>query len=651
MSSGNDDIKLDASNTENVPYNKCPTTARSITGKLCFYSYNGTATINCSGKGLRFEDNSTILKTIEFHHVKFLDTFLNVEGVSLTVNNCLLGSFQKDAAFLSLIDVSATNPLSNLRINITSTNFLENNNAGSLSVVNNQRVSVFVEMRNITVSNNFLEKANYVISMQGFVNFNFINSEISNTKFSQEVPTPLISFSNCYYAETEKDKSDSTLGKRSQHGRHGNKEHESPTFDQQSTVNTFSLKEVNFSSNHAGIVYTSFCTVANVKITGTTVFNNTKNRISANLIPEDSIVYVKSKVGTLRVVVKNCSFVKNNVKNRRASIVNILSKNLTLLVTKCNFSRNHGGGVIFISILTSKEVTRTVFYSSRSSSYARLLESYCAARICNKRAFESTQKGHDFDATKRGQSPLDYRETFASDLFIEDCEFYNNTLKSFATFTVHAYGSNSLTHLSYLQLQRCVFVGNIADSSGAVFVLGNIIFNISDSTFLDNTGRFSSGAICFSGSTISTMFIINCTLDNNNGGRTASTQATGSVSLTEGGSVFIQDSLILQRNTVQTISNYGSFHGTLGISSDMCDNVTLSNCTLDYRWSPSLEKVIVLEIAHTENFVLEEGTSIECPSGYKIKNSTKLSVKPPAQKFECELCAVGSYTIDRGVYR
>ncbi|CAB4045707.1 Hypothetical predicted protein, partial [Paramuricea clavata] len=170
-------------------------------------SWNGRATINCSGEGLHFEGNSINLTTIEFHHLKFLDTFLKADDVSLTVNNCLFGSFEKDTAFSNLINVSVTkHVLGNLRINITSTNFLEKNNAGSVSVVNNQTVPVFVEIRNITVANNYLKKTNRVISLQGFVNFNFMNSEISNTKFSEKRsffinPAYLVTFQSSFFVK------------------------------------------------------------------------------------------------------------------------------------------------------------------------------------------------------------------------------------------------------------------------------------------------------------------------------------------------------------------------------------------------------------------------------------------------------------------
>ena len=625
MSIGNDVIKLDAFNTATVPYNKCPTTTKIVTGKLIFYSWNGTATINCSGNALSFEDNSSHSTTVEFNHLKFLDTFLEIKQVSLIVNNCSLGSFKNGTKFDNLIDVLVTNTTTkgNLRINITSTIFLENNNAGSLSVVNHQSFPVFAEMSNITIFKNYLKKTKYVISMKGYVNFNFMNSEISNTKFLGKIPVALVVFSNCL--------NDRTFGK--QNGRHSIKKRASPSFDTLSSVITFSLREINFFSNDATIVSTSFCAAAYVNIIKTTFFSNTGPAAQF----ASSLVFIASMAKKLRVVLNNCSFVKNNLTTLQYMVmvtVKDFSNDTTLFITQCSFSQNIGSGVFFS------------YESPRGRSNTGLLKSYCAAQICNNSTLESTEAEDDFEP-RVDQSSLQYEETYNLDLVFEDCEFRNNT-GSLSSISVMNLTSRIINPL---HIKRCVFVGNMGYESGGIWTYDFGII-ISDSTFYHNTGKSGAGAISAKGGT---MQIENCTLDSNSGGNTKLTQATGTMSLFGGGSVFIQNSRIFQRNTTQIVLNLGTFHSALGISTDSFGNVSLFNSTLDYSWSPSLEKVIIIQLAHTKNFALKEGTSIKCPSGYKIKDSKKLGINPDKtptlQNFECELCAPGSYTIDRGVYR
>ena len=485
MMSGNDVIKLDPNNTAKKPYNTCP--MKPIGGTLSFFSWSTSeiATINCSGKGLNFKGNNKTIEIIEFHNIKFLDTFLSAVNASLTINNCSFRS--KDTEFLNLIN--AMNPFP--KIIITNTIFLEKNNASVLNVVNNQEAPVFVEISNITVSKNYLKKTNYIISIQGYVNFTFANSEISNTMFSKDTRATLVSFMSC-----------STFGKQ-----YDNTE--------------FSVRGSNFSFNQGTIVHARFCSTANVSITDTRVSNNT------------------------------AKFTQG------AFVINALH--------------------------------------------------------------ETSQAA----------------------------------IKNNSSLYIDAVGSDSsiTAGVTKLLVKGCVYLSNLAGGSGAISVAGNIACYIYDSIFHSNNGIHGPGAIDFSG----TMLVIkNCTLDSNNGGSItsiASTLATGSVSLASGSAALIHDSKIIQRNAVKAVSNYGEFHGTLGLSSDMCDNVTLFNSTLDYEWSPSVDKVIVLEIAHTKNFVLKEGTTIKCPPGYKIRHSHKTSIVPPAQNFECELCTMGSYSIERGVYR
>ena len=731
MSSGNDVIiKLDATNTENVPYNTCVTKTRAITGKLRFYSWNGTATINCSGKGLNFEGNSINFTTIEFHHLKFLDTFLKADDVSLTVNNCLFGSFEKDTAFPNLINVSVTkHVLGNLRINITSTNFLENNNAGCLSVVNNHTVPVFVEIKNITVANNYLEKTSHVISLQGFVNFNFMNSEISNTKFSEKRssifnPAYLVSFQSSF---SVKNNVNNNIG---------------PMVRVSKNL-TFFVINCNFSHNDAGALYISTLSSSMITIRNSVIQFSNSNRahISAEFSDpnnswlgagqQDSLnrpLKGKRKSEKLGRCGPQGALLKENMSGSKECGLSVNCKMSQLLdanvdkhvETKSTSPRGRplqpslnskqvGPQKIdpssekdepIVLTLSSKkaaplESNRTRFFKTKNESLDtensrlretdgflnldnnkpskngegfdskkdgalkskvtrdlktgtkalgsennRLLKRDRSLLMGDNEAFESTKKRHGFDP-KRGQSPLEYGETFDSGLFIEDCEFHNN---------IGLYSTIIALNLAHLHIQRCVFVDNMATLIGAILVEDNFECNISDSTFRNNSGGYGPGAIVASNSNI---FIKNCTLDSNNGGLITETQATGSMMLTYANS-FIQDSRIIQRHTVHKTSSY-SFHSTLGLSSDLCDSVILSNSTLDYQWSPSLEKVIVIEIEHTNKFKLEQGTSIQCPWGYKIRRLMKrsVSITPAAQsfEFECELCTMGSYTIDRGVYR
>jgi hypothetical protein len=734
MSSGNDVIiKLDAKNTENVPYDTCVNTTRATTGKLRFYSWNGTATINCSGKGLNFEGNSINFTTIEFHHLKFLDTFLKADDVSLTVNNCLFGSFEKDTAFPDLIDVSVTkHVLGNLRINITSTNFLETNNAGSLSVVNNQlTVPVFVEIKNITVANNYLEKTSHVISLQGFVNFNFMNSEISNTKFSEKIfsifnPAHLVSFQSSF---SVKNNVNNNIG---------------PMVRVSKNL-TFFVINCNFSHNYAGALYISTLSSSMITIRNSVIqfSNSNQSHISAEFPdPNNSWLGAGQQDSLNRPLkgkrkseklgrcgpqeLKEGALLKENMSRSKECGLSVNCKMSQLLdanvdkhvETKSTSPRgrplqpslNSKRGGHQTPDLSSKkdeplnskkaaplESNRTRVFKTKNESLdtenSRLRETDGFLNLDNNKpskngegfdskkdgalkskvtgdlktaskplgsensgllkrdrsllmgdnkAFESTKKGHGFDP-KRGQSPLEYGETFDSGLFIEDCEFHNN---------IGIYSTIIATNPAHIHIQRCVFVGNIAGFAGAILVQDNNECNISDSTFRNNSGRYGPGAITGLNSSI---FIKNCTLDSNNGGHIPDIQAIGSMFLSYG-KFSIQDSRIIQRHTVHETSNNGKFHGTLGLSSDQCDSVILSNSTLDYQWSPSLEKVIVIEIVHTDKFKLEQGTSIQCPWGYKIRRSMKRSVSitpaaPAAQSFECELCTMGSYTIDRGVYR
>ena len=760
---------MDATNTEKTPYDTCATW--TITGNLRFNSWNGSAIINCSGDALNFEGNSTAL---EFQGLTFLDTFLRVHEVTLSINNCSFGFFLQNATFLYLIHVSVNNPLEMRRIYIASTNFFDKNTAGALNVVNYQSIPVFVDVENITVTNNYLKKANYIIFIKGYVHFNFKNSEISNTTFSENVSKrSLVYFYGCPDEEMPDDDTgiNSRLDrkfshvKRSQHGKLGDKERESPDFGEDPTVISFSIKGLNFSCNHAGIVQTLFCTRGNVSITDTTASNNTNKWIFGG-----SIVIDTRYIYELDVLLENSSFVSNKNEDT-GSMVSVASLNVTFSVTNCTFSHNHGGAV-YVSTSRESKINIRNSHVQFSESFAHVM-SHCGAQICvmfrysdalsakrqdnsdlpiteigkstklwkdelvesekaalgesnideltnfgnttgslrtgrtlerrkssnkgrslpepnvsglkmtndvadsenrrflkigrfltldNSKPFESNKKRRGFEPERGAPlqmdvdnselstlSRLEYGEISESGLLVENCEFHNNTgfNSSSAALEVHSepyisLGGDSTTHLT---LRRCVFIGNVAESgTGAIYVAVNFAFDISNSTFRDNAGS-ASGAIYFSGST---MVIHNCTLDSNSGGYTVYTQATGSVRLTKQGTALIQNSRIIQRNIVQTVTNMGTYHGNLAVSSDSFDSIMLSNSLLKYQWSPSSEKVIVLEVAHAKRFVLKEGTSIECPQGYNIKRHT---ISESEQSFECNLCATGSYSIDRGIYR
>ena len=617
ISRGNSIIRLDANNSEKLPYNTCPNTTKLISGNVSFYSWNGTATINCTGKGLYLKNNLSNLTSVEFRNLNFLDSSINVVDVSLNIYNCSFGSSKN---FVYLIDVTLQSTASGIpRVTVSSTKFLERNNAGLLSVVNSRaNKSVLVEITNINVINNVLEMANNLIFMSGFVNFNLVNSEISNTKFSENMSTPvaLVKYSGCFaYA-----------GK----------------------ILTFSLKGLRILSNQAGIVESWFCAPANVSITDTTVYNTYIN----NSVSDGAFVFNTTK-GDLTVVVKNTSFVKNNVNNRHGSMTRIISQGLVdLVVFNCSFSHNEAGA---LNIFTSKKSTLSIRNTTIqfSSSYREMREmhasqilvvfdgSWVSSKTMESSGFLESNECNMYTSTKLRPS-LENGEIFG--LFIEDCWFYNNNNSSIVVENLMEKNINKTEQIN-LSIKRCIFSGNVADGSGALHVGCQIACNIFDTTFVRNNGKHGSGAIDFSGSML---LIKNCTLEDNNGGSSKYTQATGSVSLLKGGPAIIQDSRIIQRNILRTTSSNEEFHGTLGVSTDLCDTATLSNSTLDYRWSPSLEKVIVVEVSHTKNFVLENGTIILCPSGYKIRRLKKQSV---AQSFECQLCPMGSYSLERGIYR
>ena len=725
---------LDSYNTENIPYDTCATWA--IPGNLSFSSWNhGSAIINCSGNGLDFEGNAT---NLEFQGLRILDTFLKVNDISLTVNNCSFGSLLQNTAFLYLIHVSVNNPLSNFKIYISSLNFLEGNMAGVLHVINYQSVPLIVEIRNTTVTNNYLKGANYVIFIEGYVNFIFMNSEISNTKFLETISErSLIYFDGCPYTATREAYNDTSvkrLGtkttqmKSSQHGEPVDPELGS-IFDNNSTMLSFNIKGLNVSDNHAGIIETLFCASANVSVTDSTFLNNT-NRW---LLDGSVVIYAKRKSVSLDILVENSSFVAN-VNENTGPLVSINVINVNIIVINCTFRHNKGGAV-YVSASPGSKITIRNSSVQFSKSFSHVM-SHCGAQICvmfrnpvsyvsqakeydspsshaiemgklrkmymymstdgsRKPGFEGNSRIHrpvkrdnvengkflkmnesfihdqtkTFKSMKQGfrlersaplkvnagnsesstLSSLEYREIFESDLLVEDCYFNNNTgfFSSSAALEVHSepyisLGGNSVAKVC---IRRCKFVGNAAkDGSGAIYVAVNINFSISNSIFQDNAGA-SSGAVYFCGST---MVIYNCTLDNNSGGFTVYTQATGSVRLGRKGTALMQDSRIIQRNIVRTVPNMGIYHSSLTVSTDSFDKIVLSNSVLDCQWSPSSEKVIVLELAHTRRFVLKKGTSIQCPRGYKTKRRT---ISESEQSFECELCTKGTYSIDRGIYR
>ncbi|XP_028410625.1 uncharacterized protein LOC114533314 [Dendronephthya gigantea] len=684
MTKGNDVIMLDGNDTETMPYDTCP--QKSITIPLNFQSWYGTPIINCSGLGLNFQE------TVEIRGLKFLDTFLRIHDHSLKIDSCSFRNLMSNTTFEYLINVQVSDSLENLRINITNTNFLEKNNAGAISVVSNRQApSVFVEIRNITVGYNLLKEGNFVISIQGYVNLNFIDSVIFNTIDSTNASTPLINYSGCLKEEEMNNWSSKTNW--------NNSLKERKNFDQNLSTLKFSLVGINFSSNQARIVQAVFCSTVDASFANMTVSNHRMLR--------DGIV-MTAKLGTLDARFFNCSFTSNQ-NELGGGMITVSSHSLALSVAKCNFFSN-GAGAVYAKTSPSGVVairnSFIVFGKSKGSA-----ESFCGAQICvmfnssndawinssslSGTSFETEDEGvpltgtdlgghthvshrteessngvpavlrkngvkdaftfwpdyKDLEWVKNGHEPrpgnsLNLPSLPHPGLTVEDCQFHNNTSSdtSSAVIEVHSSSEPQVT-VANLNVQRSVFKGNLASNgNGAIYTVENIGCNISDSIFVENNGGQGAGAIEFRGTT---MFLFNCTLDSNNGGSIEKTQAIGSVRLSNMGKAFLLNSRIIQRRSVSSVRKK-EYHGTLGISSDIFEELVLSNSTLDMRWSPYQEKVIVLEIGHTKNFVLDNDTSIICPSGYSIKHTTKLWI---SQSFECNLCTMGSYSVQRGVYR
>ena len=682
MANGNDIIMLDQTKTKKMPYNTCGTW--TINGNVSFYSWNGPPIINCSGNVLSFERNSSYSTAIEFQGLTFLDTFLRVYDVSLTIKKCSFGSFLPNSAYLYLIYVSVNKPLKNLEIYVNSVNFIEKNAAGCLNVFNQQSFPVIVELRNIKVIGNFLKTANFIIFIQGIVNFNVVNSEISQTKFFKNVSTPLLVY---FHGCPDEDKpSDSKL---SSNFLHFTDKDRSLVFHDLMTV-SMSIIGTNFSSNHAGIAQAVFCYRGNVNIIDAMVSNNTNKWISGGSFVIDT--QYKLNVGginELDIVFEYSSFV-SNINQDTGPLISVNALNMTLSLTNCTFSYNQAGSIYVSTLRSSKVIIRNCSVEF-CKSFSQSVWSHCGGQVCvlfryldeyvpsvgstirsiptarkskndkklkvseTRPGFELEKDDNMFVKVNTSNSVLPTRprpmngEMFESGFLVEDCEFHNNTgfLSSSASFEVHSepYIALDGEPMSYVRVRGCVFIGNVAkDGTGAMYVATNIAFNVTGSIFRNNVGS-TSGAIYFSGSTL---VIQNCTLDNNFGGYTAYTQATGSVRLTKQGTAFIQNSKIIQRNTSLMVSDVGTFHGNLGLSSDSFGNIILSNSVLDYQWSPSSEKVIVIEVSHTKMLELRGDTSIKCPWGYKVKRRI---ISESQQSFECDLCAEGSYSIVRGIYR
>lgn len=600
-----------------------------------------------------------------------------------------------------------------------------------------------MEIRHTIVAKNHLKEANYIIFIQGYVNFSIVHSEISNTKFLENISKPsLIYFYGCPdVVRHDKNASiDNRWGSTSSKGK--SSQHEKPTDDPElglpiieddSIILSFNIKALNFSGNQAGIVQTIFCISGNVSVTDATFFNNTNRWI----LDGSFVINAKDKSAALDILIENSSFVAN-VNENTGPLVSVAAVDANVFVTNCTFCHNNGGA-IYVSASPGSKITVRNSSVQFSKSFEYVM-SHCGAQICvmfrypddyvlpvkeydnsfshargirsltklsrgevlksrkaefkksrineppncrnmtgslcpflhqsvnpgkgglllelnatvlktesevENRKFLKTNESFIFDHNK---TSLEYGgEFFGSGLLVEDCNFNNNTgfLFSSAALEVHSapYISLAGDSLAKISIRRCKFMGNAAkDGSGAIYVAANINFSISNSLFHDNAGS-SSGAIYFCGST---MVIKNCTLDNNSGGFAVYTQATGSVRLTKKGTAFIQDSRIVQRHIVQTVPNMGIYHSSLAVSCDSFDNIVFSNSVVDCKWLPSLEKVIVLEVARTKGFALKKGTSIQCPWGYKIKRRI---ISESEQSFECELCTIGSYSLDRGIYR
>lgn len=389
---------LDSYNTENIPYDTCA--SWTVSGNLSFNSWNhGSAIINCFGNGLEFGGNATNLK---FQGLTFLDTFLRVSDISLTVNNSSFGSFLQNTTFQYLIHVSVNNPLPNFEIYITNVKILERNTAGALQVVNYQSVPLTVDIRDTTVANNYLKEANYIIFLQGYVNFNFMNSEISNTKFLESISEPsLIYFRGCPDATTQKHDTSvnrfdrmSSQVKSSQHGKSVDPELGLPIFDNDSTILSFNIKTLNVTDNQAGIIETLFCVSGNVSVTDTTFLNNTNRWIL------DGSVVINSKDNSgalvLDILIENSSFVAN-VNENTGPLVSVVSVDVNIIVINCTF-RHNSGGAVYVSASRGSKVTVRNSSVQFSKSFARVM-SHCGAQICvmfrNPDAYVSQAKEYD----------------------------------------------------------------------------------------------------------------------------------------------------------------------------------------------------------------------------------------------------------------
>ena len=432
-------------------------------------------------------------------------------------------------------------------------------------------------------------------------------------------------------------------------------------------VITFLVTHCTFSHNYGGAVYVSTLPESKVTIKNSHVhFSKSASHVVSHCGAQICVMFMHQNSrnrqesfetenatmlwkGSLRESINN-ALVESNIESRMSG--NCGNTTGSLGNGETLYSNSNGSNILDLN--TTDEVAGSGDKTFQAVPRSLIMDT--------NEALKSNKEGRGLDSEssaplkmnfRNSSASLEYDEIFESGFLLEDCEFINNTgswYSSSAALDVHSepYVGLDGYSISRLRIRRSIFVGNVAENgTGAIYIAAYIKCNISNCMFQDNAGSMS-GAIYFCGETTSSIFIQNCTLDSNSGGYAARTQATGSVRFAKQGTALIQDSLIIQRNIVQTFSNMKSYHGSLTLSSDSFDNIVLANSVLKCQWSPSLEKVIVLEVADTKNFVLKEGTSVGCPWGYNIKLDT---ISEFEQSIQCDLCTIGSYSIDRGIYR
>ena len=658
--SSNDVIMVDSNNTERVPYDSC--SSQTLHKNLNFKSWHERAVINCSGGELSFVGGLS-LGEVSFCGLRFIDTFIRLTNASLAVTNCIFGSFQVKRNFSYIIDVfvSAKTLSTNINISVTNSSFMENNLTGCLSVVNCASAGVLVEIENSSIINNNLPNlmVRSLISVVGIVNFSFVNSEISNTTFSQELRQPSVSVF-------------SILAGGSDLARAKNVDLPSSECLYHEEPSVLSLRFVggNFYGNNAKIIKATSEKLAHVDIINTNFSMNT------DIHTAGGVIFINSTESAQPVEVhfNNCWFISNQGVSLSTVLYFKLSDPLrsSISLESCHFHNNKdipldefsgNGATVYIEAQNlSLYVMSCEFYLNQAAMTGGV---YVKAYQCGHLHFKLTHIKSCYSWAEAPDSSGGITVIFGDSqnrrqrselsefrLSIEDCEFYNNTAAlrgtgALVSSGINSYGVHSPSHSSgNVTIQRSHFEKNLASNgAGGICISSHFDCNITDTEFRDNAG-FEAGAIYFTGGYLT---LRNCTLRSNYGGTTASTLASGSLRLSENGTAVIRDSKIIQDNVTGSFGNYLDFHGGVGLfSSEFC-SISLYNSSLEFLWRPSVEKIVVVEIAR-KNLTIDDATVIRCPVSYSIKNITVGSSVTGKFSVQCRLCRMGSYSEDRGVY-